>query len=916
MRSRIKGWLGRGDRSGGTVASRRDSGGGGERGGAERKAAGCERRPGRKALALARGLFVALFLAAFLILDGSSTASQHWVGAPPWYLPVGLSLAVLLCAGWWAVPLVFICSVIAASVNYHRELSSWCGLPGAIGIYSGYVVSAQVLRRWWRADLNRGTLPDIGRYMVASLGGCLVSTAAGVLSLLGDGKIGRSEIVRTAADWWTSDLLAIVAFAPFLVIFVAPVVRTWLTQGRIEYPLFLCWKSVPAVRIFESAAQLGLVALLIWFVFGYTRATSYQPLYLLFIPVIWVAVRKGLPGAVLTTFTIGVGMTIAAWITQAPQGSLPRLQLATLVLGMTGLCLGAVVTERNRGYQAMRESESRYRHLFECNLAGVFRATACGRIVECNPAAAQLFGYPSPSDLAGIPVTDLYYSGDQGELFLAKMKSEKRVTNHEVRFRRKDGDPVWAMLNVNLVEGEDGSGAMLEGTLVDISKRKRAEERVESLAYYDSLTSLPNRTLLRDRLTQALAGAARRNRKVGLLFVDLDGFKTINDSLGHSTGDLLLQEVAGRLKGCLREQDTVARLGGDEFLIVLTDVRDIPDVSIATERFMDAMTEKFVLQGHALAIGCSIGISLFPDHGQDAETLIKHADSAMYGAKDNGRNNYMFFTPDMNKQVLERLTLENALRSALPNGELFLVYQPQMEMATGRILGLEALLRWKSPDLGLVPPDRFIRIAEISGLILPIGEWVLKTACWQAKQWHDEWSAAIPMAVNVSAVQFRHESFCERVKTVLTETGLRPEHLELELTESFLLANADQTLSVLQRLKSMGVGLAIDDFGTGYSSLSYLRRFPVSKLKIDRSFIRDLGVNAGDAAIASAIIGMAKSLGLKVIAEGVENEDQMSFLRARNCDGIQGYYFSRPVSAEEVVRRFAPRLAREAANSG
>ena len=402
---------------------------------------------------------------------------------------------------------------------------------------------------------------------------------------------------------------------------------------------------------------------------------------------------------------------------------------------------------------------------------------------------------------------------------------------------------------------------------------------------------------------KALAGARRQKYRVALLFLDLDRFKAINDSLGHSVGDLLLQEVAERLKGWARELDTVARLGGDEFLIVLTGIKDVADAAVAADRIMDTMTADFLIQGHSLNVSCSLGISIFPEHGADSETLIKNADAAMYGAKENGRNNFRFFTEDMNAQVVERLTLENSLRQALDKKELFLMYQPQMDIATGKITGLEALLRWQHPELGLVPPDKFIRIAENSGLIVPIGEWVLRTACRQARKWQDEGLPAMSVAVNVSAVQFRQEDFCDLISRVLGETGLAPQYLELELTESLLLANADVMFSVIQQLKAMGLTLAIDDFGTGYSSFSYLRQFRVSKLKIDRVFVRDVAVNPDDAAIATAIISMAKSLKLKVIAEGVENEAQMSFLRSHHCDEIQGYYFSKPLAVDQVANK-------------
>lgn len=334
---------------------------------------------------------------------------------------------------------------------------------------------------------------------------------------------------------------------------------------------------------------------------------------------------------------------------------------------------------------------------------------------------------------------------------------------------------------------------------------------------------------------------------------------------------------------------------------MLTTIKEVSDAAIAAERLMDVMTAEFVVQGRRFNVSCSMGISVFPEHGTDAELLIQNADTAMYSAKESGRNTFRFFTSEMNTEVVERLTVEHNLRSALEKNQFFLVYQKQVDLTTGKLTGVEALIRWKHPELGLVPPDKFIRVAENTGLILPIGEWVLKTACHAAKKWQEAGFPAISVAVNVSAIQFRREDFRGLVRKTLGETGLAPECLELELTESLLVSNADLTLTVLQQLKSMGVKLAIDDFGTGYSSLSYLRQFPVNKLKIDRSFIKSVTVNSDDAAIASAIISMAKSLNLKVIAEGVENEEQTNFLRSHGCDEVQGYYFGKPVTLEEML---------------
>jgi diguanylate cyclase (GGDEF)-like protein/PAS domain S-box-containing protein len=546
--------------------------------------------------------------------------------------------------------------------------------------------------------------------------------------------------------------------------------------------------------------------------------------------------------------------------------------------------------------------EERYRRTFERNLTGLYIAAQDGGIIDCNDSCAHILGFSSREDLLAHrreaeQITKAFYDGHP-----IHESRTTEIINAEHRFTRRDGSSGWVLSNARCVQHKNDGQTVVEGGLVDITDRKRAEEQIQFLAYYDSLTGLPNRTLLQDRLAKALASAKRHKDKVGVLFLDLDRFKNINDSLGHSQGDLLLQELAIRLQTWAREQDTVARLGGDEFIVVLSSIKEAADAAVAAERVAHAISKEFNLRGRVLNITCSIGISMYPDHGEDPETLIKNADAAMYCSKEGGRNTFRYFTKEMNTEVLERLTLESSLHTALEKQQLYLMYQPQIDVATGRITCCEALVRWQHPDHGLVPPDRFIGIAENSGMIVPIGEWVLRTACAQAKVWQQEKDKAVPVAVNVSAVQFRQEGFCDMIKAVLQETELDPHYLELELTESLLLSNEDVMFEVLGELQKMGVKLAIDDFGTGYSSLNYLKRIPVTKLKIDRTFIQDLAEGSDDAAITTAIINMAKCLKLKVTAEGVERQAQLSQLRKYGCDEAQGYFFGQPLSATEVTK--------------
>ncbi len=432
----------------------------------------------------------------------------------------------------------------------------------------------------------------------------------------------------------------------------------------------------------------------------------------------------------------------------------------------------------------------------------------------------------------------------------------------------------------------------------------KVKVRMAHLAQHDALTDLPNRILLNDRLAQAIALARRQGKQLAVMFLDLDRFKHINDSLGHAVGDQLLQSVAQRLTAVVRSSDTVCRQGGDEFVILLADVEHAEDAALSAQKILAALTVPHRIDQLELHVTVSIGISIYPDDGQDADTLIKSADTAMYHAKEGGRNNYQFFEPDMNVLAVERHSIEGGLRRALERQEFMLHYQPKIDLESGVISGVEALVRWQHPQRGQILPEQFVWIAEDCGLIVPIGAWVLREACREAQTWQDAGLPPIPVAVNISAVQFRHKDFLQSLADILNDTGLAPRYLELELTESVLMHDADSTACVLKALKAMGVRLAIDDFGTGYSSLSYLKRFPIDTLKIDQSFLRDIThatADSDDAAIVAAVVSMGKNLNQRVIAEGVETREQLAFLQAQGCGEGQGFYFSRPVTAEELV---------------
>ena len=548
----------------------------------------------------------------------------------------------------------------------------------------------------------------------------------------------------------------------------------------------------------------------------------------------------------------------------------------------------------------------------EVTLNSIGDAVACtdisGNITFLNLVAEKMTGW-SRQEAAGRPMSEVFRIQDATTRKIILNPMEMAVGQDRTAHLpancvlvRRDGFEIPIEDSVSPIRDREGlaTGAVI--VFRDVSAARAMALQMAHSAEHDLLTGLPNRMLFNDRVTQAIVLAQRHGSEVAVLFLDLDGFKHINDSLGHPMGDKLLKSIAKRLVDCVRSSDTVSRQGGDEFVVLLSEMEHAEHASIMATRMLQAVAEAHSVDQHDLHVTSSIGLSVYPDDGLDAETLIKNADTAMYQAKENGRQSYQFFKPAMNVRAVERQSIEESLRRALERNEFTLHYQPRINLRTREITGAEALIRWTHPTRGLVPPGQFIPVAEDCGLILPIGQWVLREACKQARAWLDGGLPLTTMAVNISAMEFRDDNFLENVFATLKDTGLDPRALELELTESVLMKRAESAASVLKSLRASGVRVAVDDFGTGYSSLSYLRKFPIDALKIDQSFVREITTAPGEMTIVTAVISMGRSLNLRVVAEGVETQQELEFLQAHQCDEAQGYYFSRPVVAQQFAR--------------
>ena len=560
------------------------------------------------------------------------------------------------------------------------------------------------------------------------------------------------------------------------------------------------------------------------------------------------------------------------------------------------------ITERVVGQLRLAEAEMRFRSVFEKSVVGMFQTTGDGQYLAANQALAELYGYDSPDALV-TEVSDiahrLYVDVSRRDAFSAEIKRKGLVRDFESEIYRRDGQRIWISENAHSVLSPDGALLYYEGTVEDVTERRQHQAELQYQATHDPLTGLPNRNLLQDRLTQAMGGSRRSGRQVAVAFVDLDNFKVINDSLGHAVGDRLLQTIADRLSHSLREVDTVARYGGDEFVLILADQSTVSDLAQTLARIQLQIAEPVMLDEHDLRVSASIGVTVYTNEADDITALLSQADAAMYHAKASGRGQFQFYTPALNRIAYERLEMEMALRSALEAGELEVHYQPKVD-SLGKVSGFEALVRWESPTLGSVSPVRFIPIAEETGLIQPISDLVLLTACRAAATWAASGWCGLNMAVNLSARQFADQHLLSKISAVLAETGLPAQYLQLELTESMLAEDVERTVRTLSGLKALGVRIAVDDFGTGYSSLAYLKLFPLDILKIDRSFVMECDREADGMAIPRAVISLGRSLGLSIVAEGVERQAQFEMLRCQGCDEFQGYLFSQALPGSEI----------------
>ena len=807
------------------------------------------------------------------------------------WLPTGISVAALMRWGYGCWPAIYIGAFL---VNFTVSGSILLSASIAVGNTLAPLAATWILKRFeFSNHLNRAH--DVLLMVAAAALGMLLSATGGVASLIWLDNLPLETVPLAWNIWWIGDAVGVLLVLPFLLnISKAELIRLW-----DQRTVYLLW--------------CGVASLLEWAIFHYVTHASGQFMLLAFIVlplVIWSAMRFGITGASLAV--LGLSM-IAVWSTFDMQG--PFYQMDThqgifalwvfmSTLALVALMITVLQSERLQSEVAMRNSEAQLRAVIDGALDAIVTIDESGHLVEFNPAAERIFGY-TREQVVGRPLAEVIIPQSMRSAhslghrrFVAT--GEKHIFDRRLELTAMRADGSEFPVELTITSLRDKGLPLVTGFIRDISERKQAEQEIRNLAFFDSLTGLPNRRLLIDRLQQAFATSARSRSYGAVLFIDLDNFKSLNDTRGHDMGDLLLVEVAQRLRQCVRAEDTVSRLGGDEFVVVLEDLsvdlqQAIAQAKAVSEKISEVVNHPYRLQEIEHHHSCSIGIGFFCGNDMPIDELMKRSDTAMYQAKAAGRNTMRIFDPTMQAALEKRIELESQLRIAMQHDQLHLCYQVQVDEQK-RVFGAEILLRWNHPKYGLMLPSEFIPVAEDSGLIIPIGHWVMKSACEQIKLWQSEPPAKhIQLAVNVSARQFRHPDFVHEVTELLSVTGADPSLLKLELTESVVLDNIEDAVAKMNALRQIGVRFSMDDFGTGYSSLAYLKLLPLTQVKIDQSFVRDIAIDPNDAAIVKTIIGMSNSLGLDVIAEGVEKEAQFKLLKEYGCKKFQGYLFSKPL---------------------
>jgi diguanylate cyclase (GGDEF)-like protein/PAS domain S-box-containing protein len=877
------------------------------------------------------GLLAAVYFAAaklsLLLAIPPGYATAVWP-------PSGIALAAALALGNRVWPGIWIG---AALVNLTVESSWLASVLMGTGNTLEALAGATLIRRFIGVPYRFERGEDVVKFIALSALSASVAATVGTMPLVFGHTLSSPQILANWWTWWQGDVSGIVV--------VAPLILSWSARGAEASP--------PSGRL-EAACFALLLLAVMYAVFGYESQTAvpHQWPFLILGFIIWAAFRFNQRG-VTTTIAAVCAIVVAFTVKRRGPFALTSLdESLLLMLGFfsvvvtTGLVLSAVLRERGRAADELRrkrdelesrvrertleleranralqediaerkraegrlqESEMRFRLVIDSVIDyAIFMLDPKGHIASWNAGAERIKGYRA-DEIIGQHFSRFYPAED---LARGKPQHGLEIASAEGRFEdegwrlRKDGSRFWANVVITALRDHSGTLHGFGKVTRDLTERKRSEERLAYLAQTDALTRLPNRHMLHDRLVQTLAQAPRTGRSIGCMYIDLDRFKYVNDTFGHGAGDQLLRQAGERLQRCLRSTDIVGRLGGDEFAIILAGIAKSEDAGLVAQKVNVAFSAPFDLDGRETYVSASIGIAIYPRDGGDADLLLKNADTAMYRAKEQGRNNHQFYLPEMDKPS-QRLQLDARLRGALERGEFLLHYQPKADLATGSISGFEALLRWQDPQQGLVSPGEFIPILEDTGLIIPVGEWVLQTVCEQIKAWQRKGIKPRPVSVNVSARQFQQKDLDAVISRIIQGAGIDPALIELELTESLLMKDAEETVRVLTSLKVSGVTLSVDDFGTGYSSLAYLKRFPLDELKIDGSFVRDATSESEDAEIIVAIINLAHNLKLRVVAEGVETEAQLRFLRSHGCDEMQGYYFARPQNLEDCTRLLA-----------